>query len=53
LVDVGPPKPPKIEVEDILDIPDPVEQAVKTVAAITPEERWADSLCDFILAYSL
>jgi hypothetical protein len=38
-VDVGPPKPPKPVVEDILDIPDPIEQAVKVVSKITPEER--------------
>jgi hypothetical protein len=37
IVDVGPPKPPAVE--DILDIPDPIEQAVKSVAAITPEEK--------------
>jgi hypothetical protein len=36
-----------MEVEDILDIPDPVEQAVKSVASITPEERWVGS-CFFL-----
>jgi starch synthase len=40
IVDVGPPAPPpKPKVEEILDIPDPVEKAVASVKKLTPEEQ--------------
>jgi hypothetical protein len=39
-VDVGPPPPPpKPKVEEILDIPDPVEKAIAVVKKLTPEEQ--------------